>query len=109
MSRSAITSTRAERDHREGRDEADHDQVRRQREEPAVGGARDDVLLEEVLEPVGEPLEEALRPDAVRPDPRLDARPDAPLEPARDAGDRQHEPEDDDRAEEQHRDRATSS
>ena len=94
MLRSAMIKLAAERNHDEGADEADHDEVGRQREEQLVGRRRDDVFLQEVLDAVGEPLEDALRPDAVRPDARLHARPDAALDPARDAGDGQHEAED---------------
>ena len=65
----------------------------------AVG--RDDVFLHQQLDAVGEPLQDALRPDAVRPDARLDARPHAALDPAGDAGDVEDEAEDDDRAEDQ--------
>src|SRR5206468_3187766 len=62
----------------------------------------DDVLLQHVLDTVGEPLEEAGRSDAVRPDAALDPSHHAAFDPGRDARDRQHEAEDDDPAEKQH-------
>ena len=95
--------------HDERGDEAHHHDVRREPEERRVGRRRDDVLLQHDLDAVGEPLQEALRPDAVRPDARLDARPHAALDPGRDAGDQwsqQHEAEERDH---QHDSRATSA
>jgi len=48
-------------------------------------------------------LKEDIVPDAVRPDAALDAAHHAALDPRRDAGDRQHEAEDDEPAEGEHR------
>ena len=47
-----------------------------------------------------QPLQDALRSDTVRSNARLNAGPDATLDEGRDAGNVQHEAEDDDRAEE---------
>ena len=57
----------AERDHRpadQGQDEGDH---RRQQEHDLVGAGRDDGLLDEQLEAVGQRLQQAVGPDRHRP------------------------------------------
>ena len=93
----------AEGERDEGAHEARHHDVGRQLEERRVRRVGHDVLLQQALDAVGEPLEEAGRPGAVRPDAALDAARHAPLDPGGDAGDGEHEAEDDDAAEGEHR------
>ena len=52
---------------------------RRDQEQPLVGARRDDGFLEEDLEAVGEALQQAPRPDHVRPAAKRDRRPDLAL------------------------------
>ena len=64
---------------------------RREHEHALVGARRDDRLLEDELEEVGEGLQHAPRADDVRPAPDLDRAPDLALGVDQHRGGQQHE------------------
>ncbi len=76
----------AERNDDEGAKKTHEDDIGRQRKQFLIRRGWNDVFLHDVFDAVGEPLENPLRPDPVRPDSRLHARPHAPLEPTGHAG-----------------------
>ena len=77
---------RRKRHHRPRQRERQHHQVRRHLEQRRVGFVGNNVFLADVLDAVGQPLQEAVGADAVGTDARLDPRPYAPLDPAHDSG-----------------------
>ena len=85
-----------ERHHREREERRRRRDDRRQHEDHLVGGLRDDVLLQRQLDAVGEALQQALRPDPVRPDPVLHPGDDPALPPDREQRHHHEEHEDDD-------------
>ena len=91
MLRSATIRLVAERNDHEGAEEAHENDIGRQRKELLIRRRRNDVFLHDVLDAVGEPLKDALRPNPVGTDARLHARPDAPFEPTGHAGQRRDE------------------
>ena len=76
---SASTKPVVERDHRPGDQRQQEGQHRRGEEDDAVGAARDDRLLEQQLEAVGERLQQAERADDVGPLAQLHRRQDLAL------------------------------
>ncbi len=86
----------------EGQGEAGEDEVGRGAEEERIGLAGDQVLLEEELDRVGDPHQEAAQPLAVGPDAALHPAGDAPLPPHDHAREDGGEVEEQERDHEQH-------
>ena len=72
----AMAQPSADRDDRPGRDREHRRDERRQQEHALVGAGRDDRLLEDELQKVGEGLQRAPRTDDVRAAAKLHRRPD---------------------------------
>ena len=84
---------RTEGHDREGDERGDEDQRRSQDVDRLVDEGRDDGLLEEKLDPVGQRLQEAERPDPIGAPPILDPGRDAPFNPGHVGDGRQHHEE----------------
>ncbi len=105
MLRSATIRACAEGNDDEGAEKAHEHDIRRQRKQLGIGRGRNQIFLEQILDAVGEPLKNPLRPDPVGPDPRLHARPNPPFEPTGHAGKRRDENRKHDEGDEHHRKR----
>ena len=81
--------------HGQGQERGDHGERGRDDEDDAVGAGRDDVLLEEELDPVGDRLEEPEGTHPLRADPILHVADHLSLHPDDERNAEQHESEDD--------------